>query len=80
VAGQLRQVPAQGREEAQRLLFSRHPDMAGWPAGHQFRLYELQVSELKLLDWYGGAQMISAEDYFSAALVFESAAQLGGRQ
>lgn len=38
LSGSLERVPAGQVEEAERLLFSRHPDMRGWPAGHAFHM------------------------------------------
>lgn len=37
-AGSMQPVPNEELEEAQELLFSRHPDMRTWPAGHSFRM------------------------------------------
>lgn len=28
--------------------------------------YELHIKELRLLDWYGGAHLISLQEYFAA--------------
>lgn len=36
ISGRMRRVPKRGLEEAERLLFARHPAMRDWPAGHQF--------------------------------------------
>lgn len=52
--------------KAQALLFARHPQMADWPAGHEFRVYELTPSTLRLLDFYGGPHDISPDEYFAA--------------
>ena len=66
VTGALEFVPEEEVEEAKHLLFARHPDMAGWPAGHAFKVYELKPSTLRLLDYYGGPHDITPEDYFKA--------------
>ncbi|EFN53152.1 hypothetical protein CHLNCDRAFT_136925 [Chlorella variabilis] len=68
LSGSLERVPAGQVEEAERLLFSRHPDMRGWPAGHAFHIYELHIATARLLDWFGGAHDISAPEYFAAEL------------
>eukprot|EP00958_Prasinococcus_capsulatus_P026553 scaffold4868_cov416-Prasinococcus_capsulatus_cf.AAC.18 len=47
------------QEDAQAALFSRHPEMRTWPAGHDFQFWKLQVHHLFLLDFYGGAPDIS---------------------
>jgi len=66
LTGELLPVPRAGRAEAARLLFSRHPAMRGWPASHGFTLYELHVASVRLLDSFGGAQDVSASDYYAA--------------
>lgn len=66
ITGNLAPVPEDGIEEAKKMLFARHPDMAGWPAGHAFKIYELKPTTLRLLDYYGGPHDISPEDYFRA--------------
>ena len=45
-------------------MFSRHPEMRGWPASHKFGLYELHVEAVRLLDSFGGAKDISPGDYY----------------
>ena len=37
-AGSLEPVPPEQLEEAEALLFPRHPDMRDWPEGHSFRV------------------------------------------
>lgn len=61
-------MPEEGVDEAGELLFSRHPQMQGWPKGHNFSIYELQIEAIRLLDFYGGAAEISSKDYFAAEL------------
>ncbi len=43
ISGAMAEVPEDGVHEAGELLFSRHPQMRGWPKGHDFRIYELQT-------------------------------------
>ena len=38
ISGEMRKVPSEQLEEAQELLFSRHPAMKDWPAGHNFEM------------------------------------------
>ncbi|KXZ47039.1 hypothetical protein GPECTOR_38g276 [Gonium pectorale] len=65
--GKLLRVPDKDRELAQAAMFARHPRMADWPPGHKFDFFELHVSEVHLLDWYGGMAVISGDDYYAAA-------------
>ena len=66
ITGSIVVVPEEEREAAEELLFSRHPAMRSWPAGHAFAVYELHPTTLRLLDYYGGPIDISPEEYFSA--------------
>lgn len=51
--GTMRPVPERDQDLAQAAMFSRHPAMEHWPAGHRWQFWELQVDEIHLLDWYG---------------------------
>lgn len=66
LSGLVDEVPAVGRREAEELLFARHPDMKLWPKGHDFRIYEMQVISIRLLDFYGGAAYINPRAYYDA--------------
>lgn len=45
-------------------LFERHPTMANWP--HDFLVYKIAISNIWLIDIYGGASTIEIDDYYSA--------------
>ncbi|PSC73110.1 CREG1 [Micractinium conductrix] len=75
ISGRLEPVPEEGQQEAQALLFPRHPHMRDWPSGHAFRVYELHISTLRLLDWYGGPHDLSPEQYFAADLLEPATAE-----
>lgn len=66
LSGAVLPVPEAEIDEARRLLFARHAAMADWPSDHGFALFELHVDSVKLLDWYGGAHNVTAEEYFAA--------------
>lgn len=40
ISGFLGPVPEEEVPSAEEIMFSRHPAMAKWPAGHQFQLWE----------------------------------------
>ena len=65
LTGKLLRVPAEAADEAARTMFSRHPEMRGWPASHKFALYELHVEAVRLLDSFGGAKDVSPGDYYA---------------
>jgi len=47
-------------------LFARHPQMAHWPENHHFTVYELKISHIWMIDFYGGGGDISRWRYFLA--------------
>lgn len=51
---------------ARTALFSRHPEMEFWPAGHHFFFAKLNISHIYVLDYFGGASEVSVEEYYSA--------------
>lgn len=53
---------------ARSLLFSRHPAMASWPAGHGWFFARLEPKQVQLLDFYGGITTLTPEDYNKADL------------
>jgi hypothetical protein len=51
---------------AQAALFSRHPAMKQW-VDLNFQFYKINISNIWLLDGYGGALDVDVEDYFKAS-------------
>ena len=52
--------------QAKAALFSRHPAMAGWPGDHSFAFWKLDINNIWLIDFFGGAANITTADYFKA--------------
>lgn len=42
------------------------PQMKKWPGEHGFAAWVMELQQAMLLDMYGGAAFISAEDYYAA--------------
>ncbi|XP_046840965.1 protein CREG1-like [Xenia sp. Carnegie-2017] len=58
-----------GQEEipfAKKSLFSRNPIMKRWPASHKFYFAKLEISHVRLLDYFGPCHEIPLKDYFAA--------------
>uniref|UniRef100_A0A6B2F091 CREG-like beta-barrel domain-containing protein n=1 Tax=Bothriechis nigroviridis TaxID=88079 RepID=A0A6B2F091_BOTNI len=51
---------------AKTALFSRHPEMAFWPKGHNWFFAKLNIINIWLLDFFGGIKIVTPEDYFNA--------------
>ncbi|TNN40516.1 Protein CREG1 [Liparis tanakae] len=54
-------------EFAQKSLFSRHPEMTDWPAGHDWFFCRFNITQVWVLDYFGGVRTVSPEDYFQAS-------------
>lgn len=48
---------------ARHALFSKHPEMEGWPKGHNFQIFKLEIENIFLIDWFGGAKPLTVYDY-----------------
>jgi len=51
---------------AKAVLFDRHPSFANLPADHGFFAAKLEIDGVWLIDFYGGAPVITPEEYFAA--------------
>merc|ERR1719321_288337 len=50
---------------AKEALFARHPQMKTWPASHHFTVYELVVSHIWMIAFYGGGATVTPEMYYA---------------
>ncbi|VAI84671.1 unnamed protein product [Triticum turgidum subsp. durum] len=48
---------------AKTALFSKHPEMEGWPKNHHFEIFKLEIENIFLIDWFGGPKPISPSQY-----------------
>ena len=53
---------------AHNALFSRHPAMDTWPSGHGWFVAKMQLENILLLDFFGGAKTVKIDDYMKATL------------
>eukprot|EP00096_Caligus_rogercresseyi_P001163 TRINITY_DN11829_c0_g1_i1.p1 TRINITY_DN11829_c0_g1~~TRINITY_DN11829_c0_g1_i1.p1 ORF type:complete len:229 (-),score=50.70 TRINITY_DN11829_c0_g1_i1:54-740(-) len=51
---------------ARRALFSRHPEMADWPTTHKWFFAKMNVENILVLDFFGGAKTVTVKDYYKA--------------
>jgi len=81
VTGKLRPITDAERSVANASVFSKHPQMEKWPESHDFDFMTLDVEAFWLIDIYGGASVITPEDYYAVKAVPEAELpeeQLGG--
>jgi hypothetical protein len=50
-------------------LFQRHSTMATWPRDHDWRAFKIDIKDIWLIDYFGGASVITAKEYFSVNVV-----------
>ncbi|XP_042883228.1 protein CREG1-like [Penaeus japonicus] len=53
---------------AEAAMFSRHPVMKTWPADHKFFFAKMNIMNIYVLDFFGGAAKVDINEYFSAAI------------
>mmetsp|Transcript_23855 Transcript_23855/g.38339 ORF Transcript_23855/g.38339 Transcript_23855/m.38339 type:complete len:248 (-) Transcript_23855:121-864(-) len=49
-------------------LFSRHPPMKSWPSDHNWKVKKLQIQDIWMLDFFGGASIIDPADYYNVTM------------
>ncbi|KDP45418.1 hypothetical protein JCGZ_09667 [Jatropha curcas] len=50
-------------EFARSALFTKHPEMEGWPKGHNFQFFKLDIEDIFLIDWFGGPKPLTIDQY-----------------
>ncbi|KAE8891653.1 hypothetical protein PF005_g10677 [Phytophthora fragariae] len=68
LTGNVVPVPVDQRQYAEKVLFSKHPQMEDWPEKHGFLPYVLEIENIILLDFYGGAKHVPVKEYYQIKL------------
>ena len=50
---------------AQSAFFERHPTMKDWPTNHNWVIAKIEIQDIWLIDFFGGASIIDPETYFA---------------
>ncbi|XP_056287222.1 protein CREG1 [Pseudoliparis swirei] len=66
LSGSVLEVTGMEAEFAQKSLFSRHPEMEDWPPEHHWFFCRFNITQVWVLDYFGGVRTVSPEDYFQA--------------
>eukprot|EP00521_Asterionellopsis_glacialis_P011549 CAMPEP_0195306140 /NCGR_PEP_ID=MMETSP0707-20130614/37048_1 /TAXON_ID=33640 /ORGANISM="Asterionellopsis glacialis, Strain CCMP134" /LENGTH=296 /DNA_ID=CAMNT_0040370349 /DNA_START=188 /DNA_END=1078 /DNA_ORIENTATION=- len=53
---------------AQKGLYQRHPSMAHWPKDHEWVFAKLNIQDIWLIDYFGGASILDVDAYYSVDL------------
>ena len=59
-------IPAPDQKLAQATMFAVHPQMKDWPHDHHFKLYELLLNRVTLVNGFDGAHEVPLSDYWAA--------------
>ena len=62
------EADSQEGQLAREALFSRHPDMEFWPEDHGWFFCKLDIENILLLNYFGGAITVPVDDYFAAQI------------
>jgi len=65
ISGQMTKVSGQAAEFGKAALFARHPQMKQWPVSHNFAVYELVISDIWMIAFYGGGGAIKPKMYYA---------------
>ncbi|KAH0718908.1 hypothetical protein KY285_014939 [Solanum tuberosum] len=70
LVGKLKVVTGDPKETsfAQTALFTKHPEMEGWPKGHDFQIYKLEIEEIFMINWFGGPKPLTVDQYLQAKM------------
>nr|XP_057937098.1 protein CREG2 [Doryrhamphus excisus] len=66
LTGKMVEIAPEELAFAKEAMFSRHPQMAKWPVGHEWFFMKLDLIQVWLQDWLGGTSLIPLEEYFRA--------------
>lgn len=68
ITGKMRRLNDNTKEysEADEAYTSRHPASMNWRKSHRFYFCTMDIDHIAVLDFYGGAHLVSAEDYYNA--------------
>ncbi|KAJ8350852.1 hypothetical protein SKAU_G00259820 [Synaphobranchus kaupii] len=65
-SGTVVEVNGTEAEVAKISLFGRHPEMADWPADHDWFFAKMNMTQVWVLDYFGGVKTVTPDDYFKA--------------
>lgn len=50
---------------AKHSLFVRHPEMKTWPSSHNWFFAKLNITNIWVLDYFGGPKIVTPEEYYN---------------
>jgi hypothetical protein len=54
---------------AYKAFVHRHLNMKTWPEDHNWKILKLEINDIWLIDYFGGASILNVNDYYNAKLI-----------
>ncbi|XP_043556965.1 protein CREG1 [Chiloscyllium plagiosum] len=64
LSGRILEVNSTEIDFAKKALFSRHPAMPDWPHDHGWYFAKLNITNIWVLDYFGGIKTVTPEEYY----------------
>uniref|UniRef100_A0A8D1T3M1 Cellular repressor of E1A stimulateds 1 n=1 Tax=Sus scrofa TaxID=9823 RepID=A0A8D1T3M1_PIG len=64
------QVSEAEMDVAKNSLFIRHPEMKTWPSSHNWFFAKLNITNIWVLDYFGGPKIVTPEEYYNATFQY----------
>lgn len=65
LSGTVTKVNETEMDFAKTALFIRHPEMKTWPSGHNWFFAKLNITNIWVMDYFGGAKIVTPEEYYN---------------
>ncbi|XP_004646096.1 protein CREG1 isoform X1 [Octodon degus] len=68
LSGTVTKVNETEMDFAKHSLFTRHPEMKSWPSSHNWFFAKLNITNIWVLDYFGGAKIVTPEEYYNVTI------------
>ncbi|KAM3934686.1 protein CREG1 [Leptodactylus fuscus] len=66
LSGSVVKVADTETDTAKLALFTRHPEMSSWPRDHNWFFAKFNITNIWVLDYFGGIKAVTPEEYYQA--------------
>lgn len=66
LSGTVIKVSETEMDVAKNSLFIRHPEMKTWPSSHNWFFAKLNITNIWVLDYFGGPKIVTPAEYYNA--------------
>ncbi|KAL4828033.1 hypothetical protein H8958_007640 [Nasalis larvatus] len=68
LSGTVTKVNETEMDIAKHSLFIRHPEMKTWPSSHNWFFAKLNITNIWVLDYFGGPKIVTPEEYYNVTV------------